>query len=131
MSLAGAGRSQVAVIANKSVPADTLQKNQLLDFYTGDIRFWDNDEAVVVFDLKPQSDVKKAFYHYLGKRSSRMKSIWLKKMLSGEGDPPKALKTEAEVLTRVLATRGAIGFLSLTHVNHKDVKVLLVIPAAD
>ncbi len=29
---------QVAVIAHKSVPVDTIKKSELLDFYTGDIK---------------------------------------------------------------------------------------------
>ncbi len=122
--------AQVAVIANKSVPVDTVRKSKLLDFYTGDIRLWGNDEAVVVVDLKPRSDIKKRFYRYLGKRSSRMKSIWLKKMLSGEGDPPEALKTEEDVLHKVGNTQGAIGFLSASKVDSQQVKVLLIIPAS-
>ena len=35
--------SQVAVIAHKSVPIDTIKKSELLDFYTGDIRKWNDD----------------------------------------------------------------------------------------
>lgn len=118
--------AQVAVIAHKSVPGDSIKKNELLDFYTGDIKKWKNDQAVVVLDLKPKCEEKVMFYEFLGKSSSRMKSIWLKKMLSGEGDPPEALKSEEEMLKKVAATPGAIGFINLSKVND-DVKILLVI----
>ncbi|MEE9169692.1 MAG: hypothetical protein V3U73_07985, partial [bacterium] len=91
---ASSAPAQVSVIAHKSVPLDEIERLQLLDFYTGDIRAWSNGEPVVVFDLKPKGEVKKAFYNFLGKSSSRMKSIWMKKMLSGEGDPPEALVSE-------------------------------------
>ena len=43
--------AQVAVIANKSVPVDEISNKQLLDFYTGDIRIWSDDNPVVVFPL--------------------------------------------------------------------------------
>ena len=59
-----------------------------------------------------------------------MKSIWLKKMLSGEGDPPEALKSESEVLQKVSSTPGAIGFVSEANISD-DVKVLTVIPRKD
>ncbi len=46
--------SQVAVIAHKSVPVDTIKKSELLDFYTADIKKWINGEKVIVNDLKPK-----------------------------------------------------------------------------
>ncbi len=117
---------QVAVIANKSVPVDKLEKSDLLDFYTGDIRKWCDKQPVIVFDLKPKSEIKEIFYQFLGKKSSRMKSIWLKKMLSGEGDPPLAMKSEEELLKKVAATPGAIGYVHRAKVS-EEVKILVVI----
>jgi len=118
--------AQVAVIANKEVPADTIDKIQVLDFYTRDIKKWDSKTPVVVFDLKPDNDVKDTFYKFLGKSTSRMKSIWLKKLLSGEGDPPEELKSQDEMVQKVATTPGAIGFVEHSRVN-KDVKTLLLI----
>lgn len=118
--------AQVAVIAHKSVPLEKIKKTEIMDFYTGDIKKWSDGSNVIVLDLKPKGEVKKAFYKYLGKTPSRMKSIWLKKMLSGEGDPPQALKTEEEMLQKVASTQGAIGFLSQTKVDN-NVKTLFVI----
>lgn len=118
--------AQVAVIANKSVPADSITKTELLDFYTGDIKKWLNAKPVVVLDLKPKGEVRDTFYEFLGKSSSRMKSIWLKKMLSGEGDPPEALQSEEEMLKKVASTPGAIGFVSKSKAS-KEVKTLFVI----
>ena len=118
--------SQVAVIAHKSVPVDTIKKSELLDFYTGDIKKWNDEQPVVILDLKPRGDTKKAFYKFLGKSPSRMKSIWLKMMLSGEGDPPLSMRSEDELLQKVASTPGAIGFVSQSRVNG-DVKTLFLI----
>jgi ABC-type phosphate transport system substrate-binding protein len=118
--------AQVAVVANKSVPLEQVTKTQLLDFYTGDIRLLSDGAPVHVFDLKPVSEVKDAFYRFLGKSSSRMKSIWLKRMLSGEGDPPQALESEDDMLAKVISTPGAIGFVGQNKVS-EGVKVLLLI----
>jgi len=125
-SWAEASFSQVAVIAHKSVPVDTIKKSELLDFYTADIKKWINGDKVIVNDLKPKGEVKEIFYKFLGKTPSRMKSVWLKNMLSGEGDPPEALKSEEEMLQKIAATPGAIGFLSHTKVDN-SVKTLMVI----
>ncbi len=119
--------AQVAVIAHKGVPADTISKNDLLNFYIGDVQSWNDDLSVVVFDLKARGPVRDAFYEYLGKTSSRMRSIWLKRKLSGEGDPPESFETEAAVLERVARTPGAIGFVQQATVSGDAVKVLVVI----
>jgi ABC-type phosphate transport system substrate-binding protein len=118
--------AQVAVIAHKAVPVDTLSQTQLFDFYSGEIKFWSNKVPMVVFDLKPAGETREAFYKLLGKTPSRMKSIWLKKLLMGEGDPPEALPSEEEVLKKVAATPGAIGFVSKARVT-SDVRVIVIV----
>jgi ABC-type phosphate transport system substrate-binding protein len=118
--------AQVAVIAHKSVPVEEISRSELLDFYTGDIKSWSNGMSVVVLDLKPKGEVRDAFYKYLGKTSSRMKSIWMRNMLSGEGDPPESLQSEADVLKKVATTPGAIGFVRQSTVD-EQVKTLMII----
>ena len=118
--------AQVAVIANKSVKPEKISKTELLDFYIGDVKKWDDGQKVVVFDLNLQTKTKETFYKFLGKSTSRMKSIWMKNMLSGDGDPPLALKSETEMLKKIEKTKGAIGFISYDIVSTK-VKVLTII----
>ncbi len=118
--------AQVAVIAHKSVPVDTITSSELLDCYSGEVRLWRNGQPIIIFDLKPKGNVKEKFYEYIGKTSSRMKSIWMVNMLSGEGDPPQSLESEDEMLKKVAATKGSIGFISKTKISH-DVKVLAIL----
>jgi len=118
--------AQIAVIAHKDVPIDEISKTLLYDYYTGDRLEWEDGETVIVLDLKPKSELKEEFYEYLGTSTSRMKSIWLKKMLAGEKDPPETCESEEKMLEKIIKTPGAIGFV------HKDkltdeVKLLLEI----
>ena len=83
-------------------------------------------EPVIVKDLKPKNEVKKIFYKFLGKSPSRMKSIWMKKMLSGESDPPEAVKSEQEMVRKIASTPGAIGFVAQESAS-SAVKTLLII----
>jgi ABC-type phosphate transport system substrate-binding protein len=133
LALAPVGaRGQVAVIANQSVPATALDEERLMDLYTGEIKMWRDGVVVVLADLKPKTDVKKLFYDYLGMRPSRMKSIWLKNMLAGEGDPPQAFETEDALLEHVASTPGAIGYVSLAKARAAEgVVTLLEIPLED
>ena len=119
--------AQVAVIAHKDAPADSISKDDLLNYYIGDVQSWSGDLDVVVFDLKARGPVRDAFYEYLGKTSSRMRSIWLKRKLSGEGDPPESFETEEALLERVASTPGAIGFVQKTNVSGDAVKILVEI----
>jgi ABC-type phosphate transport system substrate-binding protein len=123
---AGGANGQVAVIAHKGVSTDAIGKQQLLDFYTGDDRRWDDGVPVTVLDLKEKNEAKKALYQYLGKSTSRMKSIWIKRMLAGEGDPPEAMESEDEMLQKVASTPGAVGFVSESKVTN-EVKILAII----
>lgn len=124
----GSADAQVVVIGHPSVPASSLSRTDLMDYYTGDVKQWPNGAAVVVFDLKERGDARDVFYDFLGIRPSRMKSIWLKQMLAGEGDPPKAIDSEEEMIDRVARTRGAVGFVSYDKVDSRSpVKTLLVI----
>ncbi|MEZ4700237.1 MAG: hypothetical protein R2834_07910 [Rhodothermales bacterium] len=117
---------QIAVVANKSVPVESLDKHELLRLFAGDIEYWDNGEAVVIVDLSAKGEVRDSFYAYLGKTSSRMRSIWLKRKLTGEGELPRTMDSEEALLDAIASTHGAIGFASLPRVaQHPDVKVLI------
>ena len=122
----GAAMSQVAVIANKTVQVKDFDRTQLLDIYSGEIRLWDDGRPIIVFDLKPNGGIRDTFYGFLGKSTSRMKSLWMKKMLLGEGDPPIAVESEQEMLERVATTDGSIGFIGMTK-TETDVKILMTI----
>lgn len=123
-------QAAVAIIANKDVPADTLTKEQVRDIYTYDVRQWSNMLPVRVLDLTQKSTIRSTFYHYLGKPASRMKSIWLKKLLLGEGNPPEVVADEQAMIARVAELPGAIGFANATQVPD-SVKILAIIPSED
>ena len=124
--LCGSAYSQVAIIANKSVTIDSIEQPELMDYYSRDLKFWKNGEPIILFDLKQKNEVREAFYNFLGKSSSRMKSIWMKKMLLGEGDPPEPMATETAMLKKIIATPGSIGFISADLVTD-EVKILKLI----
>ena len=122
--------TQVVVIAHSTVPLDTLSRSDLIEYYTGERNHWPDKTDVILLDLKPKNATKKAFYDFLGKRPSRLKSIWMKKTLSGEGDPPEALKSESEIPEKVQSTPGALSFVGKPF-SSEQIKTLLVIPESE
>lgn len=126
---APAASAEVVVIVHKSVPIQTIDSRTLFDLYSGDIKKWSNGQAVVLLDLDSRGEVRSTFYDYLGKSSSRMRSIWMKNMLAGEGSPPEAIASEEEIIKRVAATPGAIGYVGRPSVAGAgtDIVTLIVI----
>jgi ABC-type phosphate transport system substrate-binding protein len=124
--VAPASSAEVAVIANRSVPVSQVDKVMLLDLYSGDVKEWDNGDPIVLVDLKPKSDVKAAFYDFLGKSASRMKSIWMKNLLTGEGQPPESVETQEAILEKVASTPGAIGYIDHKLVNEQVITLKVI-----
>ena len=112
LSLAVPVPADVIVIANPSVPVRSLDSATLFDLYSGDIKIWANGQPVVLVDLSQGGETRDLFYRFLGKSPSRMKSIWMRNLLSGDGKPPESIGTEDELLRKIADTPGAIGYVS-------------------
>lgn len=114
--------AQVAVIANKSVGAGSVDASTLANIYSLDSKNL-GGVTLVVLDLGEDNDAKKKFYGFLGKSFADMKKIWLKAKLTGNGNPPVTVSSEDEMIKKVASTPGAIGYVSASKVT-ADVKVL-------
>ncbi len=119
--------AQVAVIANNSISESSISKDALAKIYALDMTKWSNGESVIAFGYKTEDVTVKAFYGYLGKSKKAYRKIWMKKMLSGDGQAPDALGSEDEILQKVASTPGAIGFVSAAKASGGGVKILLEI----
>lgn len=117
-------KAQIVVIAHSEVVNDTITTTELHDIYTGDMTFWKDGEPIIVCDLNDSTNTHDQFYAYIGVNSSRIKSIWMKRMLSGESDPPLIYQSGAELSQHISELPGAIGFVDRQHISGK-VKILL------
>ncbi len=117
---------QVAVIANKSIQANSIDKNSLRKLYElGTLEF--EGKKVLLFDLKTETPEKSGFYTFLGTTPGNIKKTWLKVTLSGNGVAPLSVTTQEEMLQKVASTPNSIGYISKSMVNDK-VKILTEIP---
>jgi hypothetical protein len=118
--------SQVAIIANKNVQTNLVDKNTLKKLYElGTMEF--EGKKVVLFDLKPEDPVKDKFYNFLGTTPANIKKIWLKVTLSGNGVAPIGAGSQEEILQKVSTTPNSIGYISKSLVKD-NVKVIGEIP---
>ena len=112
---------QVSVIANKSVSESSLSSAKISSIYMLEKTTWSNGSKIVVFDNS--SDVKTDFYDMIGKDQLNIRKEWMKKQLTGEAKAPETLGSDAEVIKKVAATPGAIGYVKSSSVTG-DVKVI-------
>lgn len=115
-------RAQLVVIANPSVPVASIDTRTVVDIYLLTQTKWTNDEPIRVFALKKGAAGAEKFYAALGLNPLALNKQWLRVQLTGEGRAP-SLVAEDEIVARVAATPGAIGFVDLARVT-SGVKVL-------
>jgi len=118
--------AQIAVVVHPDVASDSISSDQLRDIYTGDMTFWPDGEAIVVCDLNDEEGVHDNFYDFIGISSSRVKSIWMKRMLSGQSDPPLLFLSGRNLSQRIAETPSTIGFIDAKEVT-SNLKVLMII----
>jgi ABC-type phosphate transport system substrate-binding protein len=126
----GAVAADVAIIAHPSVQADSLDKRLLNSVYRCEVRSWEDGTKIKVWDLGERGETKETFYDYIGIRPSRMKSLWMKQLLTGEGDPPNEAETQDDMLKKVMNTPGSIGYVDKDLVG-SGVKLLMLIDKKD
>lgn len=74
---------------------------------------WPNGTAVAPVDQAVDAGVREVFSELvLGKKVSAVGSYWQQQVFSGQGIPPEVKAGDAEVLSYVKATPGAIGYVS-------------------
>lgn len=105
--------AQVAIIVHPSVQVQGLDRSDVLGIYSLKTREWTDDGRVVPITMKGNGPVVTRFHEYLGRSALKMTSDWMRIQLLGEGRAPLALSSEEEVIAKVQATPGAIGYVSM------------------
>lgn len=112
---------QVKVIVNKSVPESSLSSAKVGSIYSLETTKWSNGNKIVVIDNG--SDVKVPFYVAIDKDQMHLKKEWMRKQLTGEAKAPETLGSDTDIVKKVAATPGAIGYVNASSVTG-DVKVV-------
>jgi ABC-type phosphate transport system substrate-binding protein len=117
-------RAQVIVIANNSVKASGISKDELRDVFTGGATSLKDGSKVAPVLLKggPAND---AFLKdYIGKGDNAFRAGWRSLVFSGQASMPKTVDDDAAAAF-VAHNPGAIGYVDKA-TPHEGVKVLEV-----
>ncbi len=113
-ALSAMAQAEVTIIANPSVPIDTVTKDELKKIYMGKIVKWVGGEQInsVLLNVK---DVHNEFVtKYIKKTPAQFDNYWRMMIFSGKGIRPQAFNNEQDLIEFVAKTKGAIGYVLST-----------------
>lgn len=123
--LAIRAQAQVIVIANESVNATEVSKNEVRDVFTGASANLRNGTHVTPVVLKVGAAHEEFLAAYVGKSDTAFRAGWRALVFSGQTNMPKSFDGEAAVVEYVARTPGAIGYIGKS-AAHPGVKVLAI-----
>jgi ABC-type phosphate transport system substrate-binding protein len=114
-ALQAAALDGVVIIANKSVPADSISAAALKDIYTGRTTYWPDGKSVklAVLDNQITDKTDAALEEASGMDStSQFKTFWQRMVFSGRGQMPQKFGDTASLEAYVASTKGAVAIVS-------------------
>ncbi len=115
----------VDVIVSPSLASITLDRRMLRAVFTMRMREWPDGSPIRVFVLPDDDPLSDQFYRErLGMYSYVLRRAWDRMVFTGTGLAPTIVKSEREMIERVRATPGAIGFVSQRELSKSDVRLL-------
>ncbi len=117
--------AQVSVIANKDITVDSIDKNKLKELFTLSSIELNSEEVTLLWNPQEKKAIND-FLDYFGMKLKKIKKIWLKAKLTGNGTPPTNVNSDVELIETIADTPGAIGFVISSKVND-NVKILVTI----
>ena len=117
-------KAQVIVIANNSVKASEVSKNDLKDVFTGASTSLGGGSVVPIL-LKSGTANEEFLQAYIGKNDTAYRAGWRSLVFSGQATMPKSVDGDAAVVEFVSHNAGAIGYISKA-TPHEGVKVLTI-----
>lgn len=112
------------VIVNTGNPISEISTKELKRIYKMKKTAWDAGGSIQAVNLRENDAVRGEFsQNVLGKSPKEMEAFYLKRALSGKGQPPKSLVTEQDVISFVSSNTGAIGYVSKSGGSVKTISV--------
>jgi len=112
------------VIANRSVAATALSREELRPIFQARKTTWPDGSSVRPFNLAPTAYARQAFDNaVLGLSPELMLRYWIDRRVRGDAHPPKSVSSDEIMLKVVKSSIGAIGYVEAASVD-SSVKVL-------
>ena len=103
--------SEAVVILNKNIQQHQLTRSEVRDIFSARKQYWPDGTKITVYVLESNSDAHRDFCRQVLKMFPyQLERLWNQIIYSGQGERPKTLATQTEVLEAVASTPGAVGY---------------------
>ncbi len=117
---------EVIIVANKSVPVNSLRQVEIKNIFLGKKSQWNKNMTIKFGVLLKSPKIHTKFLRkYLKKTPSQFKRCWRKRLFSGKGGSPNYFDTQEEFLKFLSNTDGAIGYIA-SEAKPENLKRILV-----
>ncbi len=120
------GAAEIKIIVNLDAGIQSLAGSELEDIYLGKRHAWGNGHHVVVFSHADRHESERFLDIYLDKTPGEFAGAWKRLVFTGTGTPPTELPDDAEMIAKVRATAGAIGYINGTQADPAGVAVITI-----
>ncbi|GAB1257510.1 hypothetical protein NBRC116495_08850 [Aurantivibrio plasticivorans] len=126
-SAATAVRADPLLIHHPSISQETLNSGALVRIYAMQKRAWSNGSRVSVFIMPKDITLHRQFVQrYLHMQPYQLDRFWHRLVFSGTGTIPQVVASVEEMIEKVAATPGAIGYIDSAEVDRIDDAMLTV-----
>ncbi len=102
------------IVANPSVSVARLTRAEASSLFLKKLDKWPDGTPVVPVDQDHDSPLRRLFTREIHERTVEMiDAFWQRQVFSGRGTPPTTKASDAEVVSFVASSPGAIGYVSV------------------
>ncbi len=126
LMVSGVCLAELVVVVNPQNPTDSISKKELSNIFKQRQKSWKSGGIIDVLNLPKDDPLREGFSEkILDKSPSEMEKYYLKRALSGKGQPPRTVQSSVDVKSSIGKNVKAIGYMDLKDVD-TSVKVLPV-----
>jgi ABC-type phosphate transport system substrate-binding protein len=119
--------ARLVIVVNAENKVSRIDKATLRNMYLGQTTFWVNDIRVKPYNRVHDGAIGKPFFRdVLGMTPARYRHTWQNKQLSGQGVEPEVVATAANIVAKVAASAGGIGYILESEAGAADSRVRLI-----
>lgn len=121
----------MVVVANPQSGIDSLSREEVINIFLGRLHHLPSGVSLQPVDLPAAHPDKARFYHLLvGKDLAEINAYWSRLIFSGRTSPPRAAKSQEDLLNIIRRTPGAIGYADRAKIDARVIPVYVLGDAA-
>lgn len=114
----------IVVVVNPKNSVAKLSRDEVIDVFMGRNRLLSSGITAMPLDLPGAAVERENFYSRLtGKSMSEINAYWARLVFTGHASPPALMRSQEEIMQRVIDNPRAVGYVSRSKVTSK-VKVI-------